>query len=1041
MTSTTTSPVADAPAPGQLVSVRDRRWVVVTSEASALQDGASANGSPPQHLVTLASIEDEEAGNELRVVWELEPGREIIEETALPEVDSDRRDDPARLDAFLDAVRWGAVTSADSRALHAPFRSGIAIEDFQLDPVVRALGMPRANLLVADDVGLGKTIEAGLVIQELLLRHRARTVIVVCPASLQIKWQQEMREKFGLEFRIVDRELLRHLRRTRGTHVNPFSHFPRLIVSMDWLKADRPMSLLREVLPPVPTYPRRFDVLIVDEVHNVAPAGGGSRYKTDTLRTMAVRTLAPHCEHRLFLSATPHNGYANSFSALLELLDPQRFARGVEPDRGQLAQVMVRRLKSEITNPDGSRRFPERKVISLEVSYTDEERAVHADLKRYGDLRLTRIRQDAGGRERAAEFVQLLFKKRLFSSSAAFARTLEQHRRTLASAGEVRDTPPPPSVLRAAEEDLEADFADEQEQEEAVERALATAADMDPHFAGEERDVLGRLEAWADRERHREDTKCGRLLDWLDETLRPEGAWNDERVIVFTEYLDTERYLRERLAARGVPGERVLRLYGGMDQDERESVKARFQAGPEVDPVRILVATDAASEGIDLQRHCHRIVHYEIPWNPNRLEQRNGRVDRHGQRADEVLTYHFVGSGYEDAGSDSLEADLEFLSIAARKVAQIGADLGSVGPVIAEQVEQAMLGRRKSLETATAERRSPARTVLRVERDIREQVARLHERLVESRDELRLDPDNVRRVVATALELAGQPALLPAGEGEFRLPVMTGSWNDARQGLAQPVTGKERPITFDHDRARGRDDVVLVHLGHRLVQLALALLRAEIWKRGPTGRLARVTARFADGQLEHPVVLAHARLVVTGADGHRLHEELIAAGATLADGRFRRLNVGETAAALSATTGDPAPDGVWQRLAARRHEYETPLRGALEARARDRFDNLSSTLGRRADREVDAAAEVLTELGRSIEAALREPEVEQLELFSDDERRQLERDLDGLRTRLERIPTDIETEAEAIRSRYADPEPRVFPAALSFVVPRAGGLA
>jgi SNF2 family DNA or RNA helicase len=347
-------------------------------------------------------------------------------------------------------VRWGAVTSADSRALQAPFRSGIAIEDFQLDPVVRALGMPRANLLMADDVGLGKTVEAGLVVQELLLRHRARSVIVVCPASLQIKWQDEMREKFGLEFRIVDRDLLRLLRRTRGTHVNPFAHFPRLMVSIDWLKADRPMSLLREVLPPVPTYPRRFDVLVVDEVHNVAPAGGGSRYKTDTLRTMSVRTLAPHCQHRLFLSATPHNGYANSFSALLELLDPQRFARGVEPEKDQLSRAMVRRLKSEITNPDGSPRFPERKVIPLEVSYSQSEREIYAKLKRYGELRLGRIKQEAGGRERAAEFLQLLLKKRLFSSPAAFIRTLPQHRGALARAGEVRDEPPPDVRLVAA---------------------------------------------------------------------------------------------------------------------------------------------------------------------------------------------------------------------------------------------------------------------------------------------------------------------------------------------------------------------------------------------------------------------------------------------------------------------------------------------------------------------------------------------------------------------------------------------------------------
>jgi hypothetical protein len=273
-------------------------------------------------------------------------------------VDSDRIDDPRELDAFLDAVRWGAVTSTDSRALQAPFRSGIVIEDYQLEPVVRALRMPRTNLLIADDVGLGKTIEAGLVVQELILRHRARTVMVVCPASLQIQWRDEMREKFGLEFRIVNRQLLADLRRTRGVHANPFTHFPRLIVSIDWLKGDLGMRLMREVLPPSPEIPRRFDMLIVDEVHNVAPAGAGERYATDTLRTKAIRELAPNCEHRLFLSATPHNGYANSFAALLELLDPYRFARGVEPDPQTVREVTVRRLKHEMVHEDGTPRFP-----------------------------------------------------------------------------------------------------------------------------------------------------------------------------------------------------------------------------------------------------------------------------------------------------------------------------------------------------------------------------------------------------------------------------------------------------------------------------------------------------------------------------------------------------------------------------------------------------------------------------------------------------------------------------------------------------------
>jgi hypothetical protein len=241
-------------------------------------------------------VEDDGFGEVLRVVWELELATSVLERAALPVPDPARFDDPARLDAFLDAVRWGAITSADTRALQAPFRSGITIEDYQLDPVVRALSMPRANLLIADDVGLGKTIEAGLVVQELLLRHRARTVLVVCPASLCVKWRDELAEKFGLEFRIVDAECLRQLRRSRGPYVNPWTHFPHLIASVDWLKRDRPMRLLRDVLPAgPPTLPRTFDLLIVDEVHGCAPSGRG-RYATDSLRTAAIRTIAPHFE-------------------------------------------------------------------------------------------------------------------------------------------------------------------------------------------------------------------------------------------------------------------------------------------------------------------------------------------------------------------------------------------------------------------------------------------------------------------------------------------------------------------------------------------------------------------------------------------------------------------------------------------------------------------------------------------------------------------------------------------------------------------------
>ena len=173
------------PEHGQLVEVRRRQWVVAEVVSSKL-----TSTSAQQHAVTLSSIDEDGLGEELEVIWEIEPGAQIIERAGLPSITG--QDDSDTLEAFLDAVRWGAATNADRGFLQAPFRSGVSIEDFQLDPLVRAINMARVNLLIADDVGLGKTIEAGLVIQELLLRHRVRTVLIICPASLQEKWRVEM---------------------------------------------------------------------------------------------------------------------------------------------------------------------------------------------------------------------------------------------------------------------------------------------------------------------------------------------------------------------------------------------------------------------------------------------------------------------------------------------------------------------------------------------------------------------------------------------------------------------------------------------------------------------------------------------------------------------------------------------------------------------------------------------------------------------------------------------------------------------------------
>ncbi|MGH9196099.1 MAG: DISARM system SNF2-like helicase DrmD, partial [Acidimicrobiia bacterium] len=485
-------------------------------------------------------------------------------------------------------------------------------------------------------------------------------------------------------------------------------------------------------------------------------------YIFDTQRTQAIRTLAPHFEHRLFLTATPHNGYYLSFSSLLELLDDQRFARGIPLDQERLSTVLVRRLKDDIVDWKGDRKFPERLLDVIEVDYSDGEREIHAVLVAYTKSRQEAIRER--GDTHATEFVLKLLKKRLFSSPAAFATTLEKHRSRLAGKGSP-ERKLKPQILKRALEKVEEDYADDQLFEESLEEAVDTATENLAKLTPNETKLLDQMTEWAKNNRQRADSKAKALLEWLNERLRDGDGWTQKRVLIFTEYRATQNWLVEILTANGYSGDRLMTMYGGMDEDKREKIKAAFQADPDESDVRILVATDAASEGIDLQNHCDLMVHMEVPWNPNRLEQRIGRIDRHGQKSKQVQIFHFVGKGYEarakkGAKPGDLEGDLEFLMRAATKVNSIREDLGRVGPVIASQVEEAMLGKRNDLNTDTAEKEADAvRKVLRIERDIRTRIEKLHERVDESRKYLQLTPDNVRRVVEVGLELAGQPAL------------------------------------------------------------------------------------------------------------------------------------------------------------------------------------------------------------------------------------------------------------------------------------------
>jgi|SRR5579883_342221 SNF2 family DNA or RNA helicase len=1016
-----------APEPGQLVEARRRQWIV-----SEVDGGSVAPSLPKRHLVRLASIDEDALGEEIEVLWELEPGAHVIERAGLPRVTG--LDDPATLQAFLDAVRWGAATNADRGYLQAPFRSGVSIEDFQLDPLVRAIDMARTSLLIADDVGLGKTIEAGLVVQEMLLRHRARTVLVLCPASLQEKWRVEMQEKFGLEFRIVDTEYVKRLRRERGLHANPWTSFPRLITSMDWAKQGEGLRLLRDALPPHVTHPRKFDLLIIDEAHNVAPTVG--RYAVESLRTRLVRLAAPHFQHKLFLTATPHDGYTESFTALLELLDDQRFARNVMPSEPQLARVMVRRLKSDLVDAKGNRIYPERRLEALPIKYAEDERKARLLL----DAFIASREGGADGGRAVDHFVHQLLRKRLSSSPAAFATTLERHIATIEgrAAGERNRKNLDDRILRRAIAKTEEDYADDVQREAAEAEAIEEAGKHVRPPTDEERRMLGQLRSWAQQAAHRTDAKARAVLDWLAQHLKNGDQWTNERVILFTEYRTTQQWMHEILAAQDFGGERLALIYGGMDPKEREAVKAAFQASPSESPVRILLATDAASEGIDLQNHCHLMIHLEIPYNPNVMEQRNGRIDRHGQRSSEVVIWHPVDAegGH---GDDILRA--------LRKLDAMRADMGSVNPVIAPQLPDLLEGRRRDLDTRLAEARmEKSRRFVKAERDLRDRVSKLHERLTETKREQGLLPDHIERAVRTALHLADKPDLEPvtlAGAPEgmvFRLPPLSGSWSRCLEGLEHPYTQRVRPITFDHDVAKGRDDVVLVHLNHRLVQMSLRLLRAEIWARDDVKKLHRVTVRsLPDGRIEGPAVVVMSRLVVTGGNHHRLHEELTEAGGYLRDAGFRREDrITEVRRWLDDSQSATLPDSLFDALRTRFDKQRDAVLAAVEARSKDRLRFLANTIDARKRQETEDIRQVLDDLERALQTELAtEPQPRQLDLFSEDERTQLKRDRTALEARLARIPQEREQEVRAIEQRHSNAIDHTFPVAVVLLVPNS----
>jgi superfamily II DNA or RNA helicase len=511
----------------------------------------------------------------------------------------------------------------------------LRVEPYQLVPLMRALDMPRPRLLLADGVGLGKTIQAGLIAAELIARRRAHRILIVVPSGpLLWQWEQETRLRFGLKFTLVTSAAeLWEVRRAHELGANPFDAASLCITALDFAKQDHVLEELER---------STWDLVIIDEAHHCAGLGPHTSQE-NTYRRRLAEVLARRSDGLLLLTATPHDGHDTHFASLIALLDPSLVdGAGGFVGRGYRRHV-IRRMKAHIRDPrTGAPLFRHRHVVHVKVDVAGAEHETVRDFHRaLSAFVVPRLRRRPGADD-ALAFVSLL--KRSVSTISACLETLRVVVERLArhEAGEVETKAAQRERARALRAwrrratrfgTLGAiDEANQQALEiESMTEALRIEADSEPAR-------LIRLGVAA--EAHDPKLSAIILEVRLIRLSHPRA-----NILIYTEYTDSQVAAARALrSARGIEGE-ILSI-GGQDDDQARATAARRFA--EFDSL-ILISTDSLAEGLNLHRRCFHLIHLDLPYNPNRLEQRNGRIDRYGQQQEPEIRYLYIPGTFEES--------------------------------------------------------------------------------------------------------------------------------------------------------------------------------------------------------------------------------------------------------------------------------------------------------------------------------------------------------------------------------------------------------
>jgi SNF2 family DNA or RNA helicase len=776
-------------------------------------------------------------GNFLEITYRDADGRTeqgLLERQDEPRL---RLDTPEDLDGFHgDGRAWKLAAEAVRLRHSALMDPMVAVSHSTLQPLPHQIKavygefLPRTPLryLLADDPGAGKTIMCGLYVKELILRGDLERCLIVAPGGLVDQWADELWEKFGLQFRVLSRDLVNT---TVGASV--FEAHPLLIARMDMLARNEELQDQLER--------SEWDLVVVDEAHRMSARHGHDGLAM-TRRYELGRQLAGLTRNFLLMTATPHSGDPSAFQAFLSLLDEDRFeassGRTLSPVPG--TDVMRRMLKEELLTMEGKPLFPERRAYTVSYQLSPMEARLYDEVSEYvrTEMRRASSLRNAGDGRRASNvgFALTVLQRRLASSPEAILRSLERRRARLQrllvelEESQDREVSPAPELLRTTlPRDLELGWQDDDPgTEEEVEQTLVDAASAAQTRAELEYEIAvlrDLVELAAEVRRRDTDAKWTELRSILGDRQMTDSEGRPRKIIIFSEHRDTLRYLTARIRELLGREDAVVEIHGGLTREARKRVQRQFTEEPEVS---VLVATDAAGEGLNLQC-AHLMVNYDLPWNPNRIEQRFGRIHRIGQ-TEVCHLWNLVAEG-------TREGDV-FLRLLSKMAEQSRAYQGKVFDVLGEAFSETPL--RELLVEAIMKGDDPgvrARLNTVIDATISHGIPELVERRAMFRDVLhRVDVEDVRDKMDLGIRTRLQPHFVSSwfessykaiggrvrrrAEGTYEVPVVPDSVTAlARRSTSAVLANRYDYVTFDPSRAdtHGNAGAQLIGPGHPLL--------------------------------------------------------------------------------------------------------------------------------------------------------------------------------------------------------------------------------